>query len=296
MKQKFQSAKHLTIATDKTSSMVFKKFPKSICVRTGKNKNAFVTVDVLSSAEVSQPLTFFDRTVLDVVVTLYEAGNQTITLAQIYRHIIGQPASKRQAPKHMAELISQSMEGLGCRMVRIDASEEAKVYEMKIENAVLTGNLLSFTSLSVSFKGGKQITAYHINATPLLYEYAKSKKQVDSVLPVAVGNAPVRHTKQNIELVSYLEHRILAMRPTKKHQHKAISKNINVANMLDELGIAPKEGKPTNSSKKAKSRAMQTIIKILDYWKTIICTDGKPLIGSYLVHGRKPIKSIEIRF
>lgn len=301
MTQQFKTAKNLALATDKATTMLFKHSEAlaantNIEVDTGKrNKSMVVTIDLPDDTEAvnwSTPLTGFDREVLDTVNTLLEADNRTVTIDQIYRHMIGQPQSKRKAPKAMAESIERSMNGLLCRVVKIDATAEAKAYGL--EKATFTGSILSFESLTIE-AGGKQVTAYKIFNSLLFEKYSKAKKQVDSSLPVAAGNVPIRHTTGNIELVSYLKRRILAMRPTKTQQQKAISNRINVENMLDELGIAPREEK-TASTRVAKTRALQTVMKILDYWKTIVCTDGKPFISSYLVHGKKPVKSIEIRF
>lgn len=301
MTQQFKTAKNLALATDKATTMLFKHSEAlaantNIEVDTGKrNKSMVVTIDLPDDTEAvnwSTPLTGFDREVLDTVNTLLEADNRTVTIDQIYRHMIGQPQSKRKAPKAMAESIERSMNGLLCRVVKIDATAEAKAYGL--EKATFTGSILSFESLTIE-AGGKHVTAYKIFNSLLFEKYSKAKKQVDSSLPVAAGNVPIRHTTGNIELVSYLKRRILAMRPTKTQQQKAISNRINVENMLDELGIAPREEK-TASTRKARSKALQSTVKILDYWKTTICTDGKPFISSYLVHGKKPVKSIEIRF
>lgn len=301
MSQQFKTAKKLALATDKATTMIFKHSEAlastSIDVGTGKchNKNMVVTIELPDDTKAvnwSTPLTSFDREVLDTVNTLLEADNRIVTIDQIYRHMIGQPQSKRKAPKGMAESIERSMNGLLCRVVKIDATDEAKTYGL--EKAVFTGSILSFESLTIT-AGGKQVTAYKIFNSLLFEKYSKAKKQVDSSLPVTVGNVPIRHTTGNIELVSYLKRRILAMRPTKTQHQKAISNRINVENMLDELGIAPR-GEKTVSVRKARSKALQATIKILDYWKTIICTDGKPFINSYLVHGKRPVKSIEIRF
>lgn len=304
MTQQFKTAKNLALATDKATTMLFKHSEDlastHIEVDTGKrnsNKSMVVTIDLPDNAKAvnwSTPLTGFDREVLDTVNTLLEADNRTVTIDQIYRHMIGQPQSKRKAPKAMAESIERSMNGLLCRVVKIDATAEAKAYGLELDKATFTGSILSFESLTIE-AGGKQVTAYNILSSLLFEKYSKAKKQVDSSLPVAAGNVPIRHTTGNIELVSYLKRRILAMRPTKAQQRKAISNRINVENMLDELGIAPR-GEKTASVRKARSKALQSTVKILDYWETVICTDGKPFISGYLVHGKKPVKSIEIRF
>lgn len=297
------------IATDKATNVIFKKdidellfnqgSSVAVTVNKAKNKEIITTIEPIDYEPINWnentfPLTGFDRETLDVVNSLLEAGNDIVTTDQIYRCMIGQPNSKRVATPRIAKMIDKSIGGLSVRRVKIDLTQEAKEmnYQFKQDKngkVEKRGAILSTESVTVK-AGGKEVTAYKILSSMLYQGYAKIKNQVDSSLPLSINNAPVSLTADNVALKNFLKRRILAMK------HSSLKNTIDVANMLDELGIIEKGQRLTSPNRKKRAKTIDNVKKILDYWETVPTKDGKPFIAGYKINGKKPIKSIEIIF
>lgn len=307
MPEQFKAAKNMVISTDKVTASIFKNsniFANSqgLNVKTSRKNNMVVTVDLPPGAEKvgwETPLTLFDREVLDTINTLIEAGNKAITTDQIYRHMIGQPHCKRKAVKNTATAIEATMNSLRSKVIRIDATQEAKTYGFTPGHdgqVIIEGSILSFRKITIT-AGGNQVTAFVIDSSLLYQNYSKAKKQVASILPITCNAVPgIKHTTANTELIGYLKRRILAMRPTQRQSKRPLSKKINIANMLEDLGVAYKADKASDAVRAAKSRTLKATYKILNYWQSVICEDGKPFIKSYSIIGKKPVQNIEISF
>lgn len=297
------------IATDKVTNKLFTKDVDELLFNQGsgvdvtvnkaKHKEIITTIEPLDYEPINWdekrfPLTGFDREVLDVVNSWLEAENDIITADQIYRCMIGQPTSKRIATPRITKMIDRSLGGLSVRRIKIDMTQEAREMNYKFRQdkngkAEKRGAILATESVTIK-AGGKEVTAYKVLSSMLFQDYAKIKNQVDSSLPLSINNTPVSLTADNVALKSFLKRRILAMK------HSSLKNTIDVANMLDELGIIYKDQRLTSADRNKKAKTIDNAKKILDYWETVECKDGKPFITGYKIHGKHPIKSIEIFF
>ena len=294
---------HQAITTDKLTNVLFdmelsQKLIKegAISVNVGNKKRPVLTTlravnwKPLNWNTEINPLTGFDHEVLDAVNTLYKAGNKVLTGDQVYRCIIGKPKGSGKPYPKMADDIENTMIDLMTRWVEIDATDEAeKMHGYHFDNVNIKAPIISGISVTIE-AGGKRVNGFKIDRLTLLNDYAEIKKQIDSSLPVEINATPINKNKNSIELQNHLKRRILAIKSG------GTSNVINVENLLDKLGIIEKGKKLTQVEKNKKTKTLDNIKKILDYWETVPTKDGKPFITGYKIHGKRPIKSIEIIF
>lgn len=236
------------------------------------------------------PLTGFDHEVLDAVNTLYKAGNKVLTGDQVYRCIIGKPKGSGKPSPKMADDIENTMIDLMTRWVEIDATNEAeKMHGYQFDNVNIKAPIISGISVTIE-AGGRRVNGFKIDRLTLLNDYAEIKSQIDSSLRIEINATPISKNKNSIELQNHLKRRILAIKSG------GTSNVINVENLLDKLGIVKTGEKMTPANRKKKAKTLDNIKKILDYWETVPTKDGKQFIAGYKIHGKKPIKSIEIIF
>lgn len=239
------------------------------------------------------PLTGFDHAVLDAVNTLYKANIETEKKAfsgdQIYRCMIGKPKGSGKPSPKMANKIEDTMIDLMTRWVEIDATQEADKMNYHFDKVHIKAPIISGVVVTIE-AGGQRVDGYKIDRLTLLNDYSEPKKQLDSSLPVELNATPISKNENSISLQEFLKRRILAIKSG------GVSNIINVENLLDELEIIKKGQRLTVSNRKKKAKTIDNIKKVLDYWETVECKDGKPFITGYKMHGKSPIKSIEIIF
>lgn len=294
---------HQVTTTDKLTNVLFdmehsQKLIKdgAIIVNVGNKKHpVFTTLRAVNwkplnwNTEIN-PLTGFDHEVLDAVNTLYKAGNKVLTGDQVYRCIIGKPKGSGKPSPKMADDIENTMIDLMTRWVEIDATNEAeKMHGYQFDNVNIKAPIISGISVTIE-AGGRRVNGFKIDRLTLLNDYAEIKNQIDSSLRIEMNATPISKNKNNIELQNRLKRRILAIRSG------GTSNVINVENLLDKLGIVKPGEKMTPANRKKKAKTLDNIKKILDYWETVPYKDGKPFIAGYKIHGKSPIKSIEIIF
>ncbi len=162
---------------------------------------------VITSAR--QKYTPYDSAVYSGVITLYEAENNIITPAMVYRAMNGLTDSEYVNPSTLSK-VSKSIEKNRKSQLAIDFTEEAEQYMRtygepgKDFKTTYEGNLLVADKITVKNNGFEQ-TAYKILRKPILYEYAETVGQVISVpIHLLQTKGGVRSTEDVIVLREYL--------------------------------------------------------------------------------------------
>lgn len=258
-------------------------------------------IDTFASINFSAPelqglkclnLSHYEKAVMDAIINLYIVGNEYITLQMIYQAMRGDSAA-RLSPAQARELsdcITRFMYG----GIRIDATQEAKAYNLP-GSVIYDTNLLHIERVMHNLNG--TITeCIHIIKTPVLYEYASSKKQIGRV-PMAAIATPLDKNKETFALQSYLLERVLGMRGGDPKRDIVYSSIYGAV-----------WGKEANSSKEAQSgyirvkriRLRKKIFTILEHWATEgTAKDGGRLIQSfeeYPPDEKKTAQGIRISF
>jgi hypothetical protein len=227
-----------------------------------------------------QPYTPYDREVYDGVVTLYVAGNNVVTPIMVYRAMNGLTESEYVKPETL-EAVTKSLDKSRYMQVTIDYTEEAKLYNKKIQKTTYQGYLLASTKITVKING-QEHEAYKLLDKPILYEYAQISGQIITVPnKLLQTKGAVRGTDEVIIIRGYLLRQIEWLKSDVTER----SDNITYHGIYDELEVSRiiLEEVPY---KKKTAKVRNHVKAILDEWvelkyitKHKEYKDGKTLMG-----------------
>jgi hypothetical protein len=146
--------------------------------------------------------------------------------------------------------------------VTIDYTEEAKLYNKKIQKTTYQGYLLAANKITVK-TSGQEHEAYKLLDKPILYEYAQISGQIITVpTKLLQTKEAVRNTDEVIIIRGYLLRQIEWIKNEKTNR----SENITYRSIYEELEIFK-----SNLDEKAyenKTRKIRSHVKsILDEWQ-----------------------------
>ncbi len=186
-----------------------------------------------------QKYTPYDSAVYSGVITLYEAENNVVTPAMVYRAMNGLTDSEYVNPSTLAK-VAKSIEKNRKSQLAIDFTEEAQQYMRNYEEpgrdfkTTYEGNLLVADKITVKNNGVEQ-TAYKILRKPILYEYAETVGQVISVpIHLLQTKGSVRSTEDVIVLREYLLRQIENYR----RRHRSGSFTLSYKDIYSVCGVS----------------------------------------------------------
>jgi len=208
-----------------------------------------------------QKYTPYDREVYDGVVTLYVAGNDIVTPATVYRAMNGLAENEKPSPQAL-EAVTKSLDKSRYMQATIDYTEEAKLYNKKIQKTIYQGYLLAAEKIIVKISGNEH-EAYKLLRKPILYEYAQISGQIITVPSKLLQTKDaVRGTDEVIIIRGYLLRQIEWLRNNNTYR----SDNITYQGIYEELEIS--KIVLNNTAYKNKTRAIRNNVKaILEEWK-----------------------------
>ena len=180
--------------------------------RKGKQASIYVMLDFneLNGVKISRPLTSFDQRVFVSISNIRESGQEIATLSQIYDGM----GSESRASAQIRSKIIESIETMSRAVVKIDTTEENKIYP-RLDKIVWESQLLHIEKIKGYSRG--QITDYAIRIieVPKLFLFAKNRGQITTV-PIKLLESPISKTEANLLLENYLLSRIARMRNNTK--------------------------------------------------------------------------------
>lgn len=258
----------------------------------GKNARKKIVTTVLLSFDRDNiklsgrwPVTEYDRSVQNAVASLWVYGDQshTYTPQQIYRAMVNADDTENPSPQQIAAVIN-SMDKARFTRVRIDCTEELKTRGIRLNSKQINKGqidtyLLAADKITVQ-AGGREVTAYKVMRTPILYEYAAAVKQVIT-LPASyldiktvdpVTGLPTSHsipsTEQRIAIRDYLLRRIEGMKKENGLNQNTVLLEDYTRDDIPHLGLYSIAGKPNPARAEAK-RIRDDAEKMLDFWQAI---------------------------
>lgn len=199
--------------------------------------------------QITKKLLPFDKRVYIAVNALFNAGNNIITLTQIYYAMgyKGKPGTK-DLQKIQASIIK--MQGA---QISVDNAQEAATYK-KYGKFVYKGSLLPLEAAEhYSVNGALTDAAIHIFREPPLISFAKQRNQITTV-EIKLLQSPINKTDNNLLIDDYLIERISRM----KNSHGKSSNKILFNTIFDNARI---------TAAKQKQRSKATIKRYLDHYK-----------------------------
>lgn len=148
-------------------------------------------------------LTEYDRRVHDACATLYEAGNEVISISMIFRSMgnTGSPSTNQ------IEKITESLDKLRATKITLDNSSE----QGKYNKFTYDGYILPFDRVSAYINNKLCESAIHLLREPPLHYFATGRKQITKI-PYSVLNSPNSQTEQALAVENYLFTRISHMK------------------------------------------------------------------------------------
>lgn len=203
--------------------------------------------DLGDGLRITKRLTPFDKRVYIAVSALYNAGNNIITLSQIYYAMgnTGRPG-QRDLTK-----INDAITKMKHAEITLDSSGEAE----KIKNYkkfVYDGDLLPMERLTAVVNGKVTEGAINLFREPPLMSFAKERKQV-TTLDIKLLQSPISKTDANLLIDDYLLERI-----NKEKRSNKKSCTILLETLYQYANI---------TTKKQKQRAPEKIEKYLKYYR-----------------------------
>lgn len=233
-------------ATDELLSTEKNGSKKELTVKTSINYDELQGVTIAGKKELAP----YDREIHDSIVSLIEVGNNPISPLMILRTMTGNPEATLNPTQEKA--IDESVHKLFFSKLRIDASGEAVAYKM--EKAIYEGYLIAGEKALVKHKGNEPQVWYNILRSPVLYDYAKSKKQIAQI-PINLLYTPVNKNEDTIIIQGYLYRRILTMKGSTGQSNAIVLQTVfKYANMED-------------ITRDKKKRVTNYIRIIMDDWK-----------------------------
>ena len=196
---------------------------------------------------ITKQLTPFDKRVYIAVSALFNAGNNVITLTQIY-YAMGYKGGK-PGTKDLEKIYNAVSKMTGAR-ISVDNTQEADSY--KYPRFVYEGSLLPMERGAVIVNGKLSEAAIHIFREPPLVSFARKRKQITTV-ELKLLQSPVSKTDANLLIDDYLIERI-----SKAKNGKGKSCRILYKTLYERTSI---------TTKKQRERAQEKIRRYLDYYK-----------------------------
>ena len=229
----------------------------------------YEAMEAAGSISVDVQLTPFDRSVLNAIVSLYKAGNISITIEAIWRAMSNRRSGEDMTQARRDEIMS-SIEKMRSIKVYADVSAEAQRWHWKDENGgdleewIADGPLLILGGHTRKTKKGERRRDYTflgVSPSPLL-EYAEHNNQIITVPAECLSikgmtdkgklnSVPESNTPQRQVIKEYLLRRIANNR---------LSNTILFDDVFEKTGLA-------GLSTRQKLRHKDYMIKCFQYWK-----------------------------
>lgn len=217
---------------------------------------AFYSIDfdgLGNDIKITKRLLPFDKRVYVAVNALFNAGNNVITLSQIYYAMgyTGKPGTKDLTK------INDAVTKMTTARILFDNEQEAVKY--KYNHFKYDGSLLPLERGAVIVNGQLTDAAIHIFREPPLITFAKQRGQI-TTLDVKLLQSPISKTDANLLIDDYLLERISRAKNNKNKSCRILFKT------LYENTDIPDKPK-TNTERQQKKRAPDKVKKYLEHYQ-----------------------------
>lgn len=202
--------------------------------------------DLGDDIQITKRLLPFDKRVYIAISALFNAGNNVISLTQIYFAM----GNTSRPPSDALEKINDSITKMTTARIYFNNEQEAKKY--KYPHFKYDGALLPIERGTAVVNGRLADAAIHIFREPPLISFAKQRRQITTI-DIKLLQSPVNKTDANLQIDDYLIERI-----SKGKNGKAKSCRILFKTLYDHAGIA---------TKKQAQRAPGKIEKYLQHYQ-----------------------------
>lgn len=197
-------------------------------------------------ASVSRRLSHFDKQVCIAAAAHYAAGNNVVSLSQIYTAMGN---NGRPSPRQIAK-IGASIDKLAKTEITIDNTEEAIAYKGR-KKVVDKEMIIACKRRDAYINGHLTVGAIFMYDLPAPIRFARDRGQIIT-LDLKVLQSPMNKTEENLTLQDYMIRRI---------SRKGDPRRILINTLLSKLG--------GQGSKQKKWRTLEKVKALLEYYKEI---------------------------
>lgn len=197
-------------------------------------------------ASVSRSLSHFDKQVCIAAAAHYAAGNNVVSLSQIYTAMGN---NGRPSPGQIAK-IGASIDKLAKTEITIDNTEEAIAYKGR-KKVVDKEMIIACKRRDAYINGHLTKGAIFMYDLPAPIRFAQDRGQI-TTLNLKVLQSPMNKTEENLILQDYLIQRI---------SRKGAPRRILISTLLSKIGV--------RGSRQKKWRAQEKVKALLEYYKEI---------------------------
>lgn len=197
-------------------------------------------------ASVSRSLSHFDKQVCIAAAAHYAAGNNVVSLSQIYTAMGN---NGRPSPGQIAK-IGASIDKLAKTEITIDNTEEAIAYKGR-KKVVDKEMIIACKRRDAYINGHLTKGAIFMYDLPAPIRFARERGQIVT-LDLKVLQSPMNKTEENLTLQDYLIRRI---------SRKGDPRRILISTLLSKLGV--------QGTRQKKWRTLEKVKSLLEYYKEI---------------------------
>ena len=179
-----------------------------------------INFDALSDIPITKRLLPFDKLTYIAVGALFNAGNNVVTLSQIY-YAMGYTGKKPGDSDR--DKILESITKMRKADIFFDNAGEAEKY--KYPHYKYTGYLLPCDICEAIVNGNRTEAAIRLLAEPPLLTFAKQRNQI-TTLDVKLLQAPISKTDANLQIQDYLLEQISRKKRGKRHSCRILFKTL----------------------------------------------------------------------
>lgn len=207
----------------------------------------FNALDDMGELNITRKLTHFDKRVFLSIATLYDGGNKSMSITQIYKNM---GYGNRKPSSDILGKVRGSILKMRFANVKIDTRGESERYGYAVINQ--EGYLLPAEPCQVYINGKLVHDAIHVLSRPVLLQLAETRKQL-TVIPQNVLESPFNKTEDFLALEDYIQLRIARMRNGKNNT----SNKILFSKVFERCNI---------TEARTKTRSKGTIKKLLEFY------------------------------
>lgn len=231
--------------------------------KTGSRKVLLATYSIdfdalegqVKGLQITKRLLIYDKCVYMAISALFNAGNNIVTLSQIYYAMgyTGRPGKKD------LNKINQSITKMMTAHIFFDNEQESQAYK-NYPHFKYDGSLLPAERGTYIVNGQLAEAAIKVFREPPLITFAKQRRQITTI-DVKLLQSPISKTDMNLVINDYLIERISRAKNGKKKSCRILFKTL-----YEHARIADRP--KTNTEKQAKKRTPEKVQKYLEFYQS----------------------------
>lgn len=249
---------------------------------TGTGAKVLLNINELEGVTIHAPFTPDDHAIYTAVSMLKDAGNTSFTINQVYRAMTYEDETDPQGgPLYPSEKRAQEIEEAiekGMRTkVSINTTKESKKPDDPSYKKIYSGNLYDLRAGEL-IMNNQRTKGYVFLADPILFEYAKARREIQRAPLAALKIPNKRYSSRNITARNYVISQIGYMMSGRRLNNiMLLDTIIKASGNYDEKASAKTRGKQRREMVEVITAVLDNLTEIeyINAYETISTTSGR---------------------